>query len=147
MLDPGGLFLDLNTIFMRILEADAQFQKLQATGKSLAFLKSDSSVKISGNSFIKLGLSYTHEQDKGFKYAAPIEPLTKWVLLGKYGIQAKNLKDARQIAFSIARAQKRRGSFKYRNPTEIYSTAAKAAISEFKTKLTDAYIAKLNTIA
>lgn len=146
MLDTSGLFLDLNEIFMRILQADAQFQKLQATGKSLSFLKSSQSVKISENRMIKLGVSYTPEQDKGFKYAAPIEPLTQWVLLGKYGIQAKNLKHARQIAFAIARNQKRRGSYKWRNPTNIYSTAVDAAISEFKTKLTNAYISKLNSI-
>jgi hypothetical protein len=135
----------LNDIFLQEIQSDPNFRALQASGKSLAFLKSNASVKIAGAKFTKYGL-YPKAQDKGIKHFIPIAPLMEWVALKKYGINFKNEKEQKSIAWAIAKNAKKRGTFKYRNPTEIYSTAAKAAIQKLKNEITYADISGVITI-
>lgn len=152
MLDNERLFLDLNNDFMRILQDNKEWKKIQAFGKSLAFLESDASVKISANRMIKLGVSYTDTHDKGFMRSTGITynellPLAKWVLLNKYGIKKiKTIKEAMPIAFRLNRMHGEIGSHKYRNPTNMYPTVTLEAMSNFKKNLINAYITKLNSI-
>jgi len=135
----------LNDIFLEEIQKDPKFSELQASGKSLAFLKSNTSVKISGTKLTKTGL-YPRAQDKGIKHFIPIAPLMEWVALKKYGITFKNEKEQKSIAWAIAKNAQKRGTTKYRKPTEIYRTATFAAIQKFKKEFKDAYLSNFTSL-
>ena len=131
----NDFFVKLNEEFLRALFADAEFQKMKAFGKQEAFLKSEKSNRITGNRFVKYGLAYTYAMDKGIKLFPPIAPLIDWVGLKKYGINFSSPQEQKSIAFAIARNMQKRGSYKFRRPSDMYGRAFEKAIQNSKREL------------
>lgn len=130
MLTYKEVFRAWNKELNQAIINNSDFQKAKAFGKSERFLLSPASLELNEKRMTKFGL-YAYEMDKGRgRTKNPSGGLWQgiydWLSLKKYGIQWKNDKERRGIAFAITKKIGKEGTYKRNNPaaqTDIYGKA------------------------
>lgn len=112
--------------------SNSDFQKAKAFGKAERFLLSPKSFVIEKDKVTKWGL-YPYEMDKGRgatknKTGGLYDAIYEWLSLKKYGISWENDKERKGIAFAITRKISLFGTYRRKNPTDIYGAAIKKTL-------------------
>ncbi len=128
-----------NSDFNRTVISNPDFKRAKAFGNSERFLLSPVSLEISGNTVRKIGL-YPYETDKGrgatVNRTGELMPaIYQWLSLKKYGLNWKTDKERRSLAFAITRKIGREGTYRRKNPTDIFGSSLKKTLPALEKKL------------